>query len=100
MYRNGVQIADADRPQLPRRRRATAGSATASSAVDDQNQESAVAGPAPVSVGDTAPPTVPTTLAATVTAGQVKLTWAASTDDLAVTGYRVYRGAALLTRSP
>ena len=29
------------------------------SAVDDQNQESAVAGPAPVSVGDTAPPTVP-----------------------------------------
>ena len=66
------------------------------SAVDDQNQESAVAGPAPVSVGDTAPPTVPGALAATVVAGQVKLTWAASTDDLTVTSYRVYRGASVI----
>ena len=65
-------------------------------AVDDQGHESAVAGPAPVSVGDATPPSEPTGLAATVTGGQVKLTWAASTDDFAVSGYRVYRGSSLL----
>ena len=44
---------------------------------------------------DSSPPTVPQNLAAT-TAGstQINLGWTASTDDVAVTGYDVYRGPA------
>ena len=43
---------------------------------------------------DTQAPTAPTGLAAgTVTATRVDLSWSASTDDVGVSGYRVYRGA-------
>ncbi|HET7766797.1 MAG TPA: FG-GAP-like repeat-containing protein [Burkholderiales bacterium] len=46
---------------------------------------------------DTTPPTTPTGLAAsTVSATQITLSWAASSDDVGVTGYRVYRNGALL----
>ncbi|ATY11923.1 APHP domain-containing protein [Amycolatopsis sp. AA4] len=42
--------------------------------------------------GDTQAPTAPTNLALTEpAAGQVKLTWSPSTDDVGVTGYTVYR---------
>ena len=45
-----------------------------------------------ISGGDTQPPTVPTALTATsVTAHAVSLQWNASTDNVAVTGYTVYR---------
>src|ERR1700686_2930674 len=45
-----------------------------------------------ISGGDTQPPTVPTGLTATsVTAHAVSLQWNASTDNVAVTGYTVYR---------
>lgn len=48
--------------------------------------------------GDTTPPTTPTGLAYTLPAsGQIKLTWAASTDNVAVTGYDVYRNGAPAT---
>jgi hypothetical protein len=41
---------------------------------------------------DTQPPTAPTSLTATPVSGaEVDLTWGASTDNLAVTGYNVYR---------
>jgi GH25 family lysozyme M1 (1,4-beta-N-acetylmuramidase) len=41
---------------------------------------------------DTQPPTVPTNLAGyAVSATQVNLTWTASTDNVAVSGYKVYR---------
>ena len=48
---------------------------------------------------DTAPPTVPTGLtAAAVSSSRIDLSWAASTDDRGVAGYRVYRdGAAIAT---
>jgi fibronectin type 3 domain-containing protein len=56
---------------------------------DNVSQESmAVATPA-----DTAAPSVPTGLAATPGSGQVSLTWTASTDNIAVTGYQVFRSA-------
>ena len=45
-----------------------------------------------VTSGDTQPPTVPTGLAVTgVTAHSVSLSWHASTDNVGVTGYTVYR---------
>ena len=53
--------------------------------------------PPPPSVPDTQAPTAPTGLAAGATAAtSVSLTWNASTDNVGVAGYRVYRGAALL----
>ncbi|MFF3362205.1 glycoside hydrolase family 48 protein [Streptomyces misionensis] len=46
--------------------------------------------------GDTTPPTVPTNLAvAATTDTSVSLTWTASTDDVGVAGYDVYRGTTL-----
>ncbi|MEV5658015.1 discoidin domain-containing protein [Streptomyces sp. NPDC052291] len=48
--------------------------------------------------GDTQAPTAPTQLAYTEPAtGQIKLTWKASTDDTAVTGYDIYADNTLLT---
>ncbi|MBK7859866.1 MAG: fibronectin type III domain-containing protein [Archangiaceae bacterium] len=50
-----------------------------------------------VSAGDATPPSTPTGLTATaVSSTQVNLTWAASADNVGVTGYRVYRGGASL----
>ncbi|MFI7364393.1 discoidin domain-containing protein [Streptomyces sp. NPDC050149] len=48
--------------------------------------------------GDTQAPTAPAQLAYTEPAtGQIRLTWNASTDDTAVTGYDIYAGNTLLT---
>ena len=49
------------------------------------------AGPTPV--GDTTPPTAPTGLTATFnsTTNAIDLSWTAATDNVAVTGYRIYR---------
>ena len=47
---------------------------------------------------DTTIPTTPTNLFATaVSSSQVSLTWTASTDNVGVTGYRIYRAGTLLT---
>ncbi|HVS48973.1 MAG TPA: FG-GAP-like repeat-containing protein [Candidatus Dormibacteraeota bacterium] len=50
-------------------------------------------------IGDTTPPSVPTGLSATANSGpQVTLTWNASTDNVGVTGYTIYRdGTAIAT---
>src|SRR5205809_639667 len=50
---------------------------------------------------DTTPPTVPTGLTATaVSSSQINLSWTASSDNVGVTGYRVYRGGTqIATRS-
>lgn len=48
--------------------------------------------------GDTQAPTAPTNLASTAqTTSSITLSWAASTDNVGVTGYDVYNGAALAT---
>jgi chitodextrinase len=52
----------------------------------NQSVTTAVAPPA-----DTVPPSVPTNLAATPGANAISLTWSASTDNVAVTGYTVHR---------
>ena len=57
------------------------------------------------SAADTTPPaanpvpTIPTNVNANASAGQVSLTWTASTDDVAVTGYRIYRRGTLVGTS-
>ena len=47
---------------------------------------------------DTTPPSIPAGLTASaVSTSQINLSWTASTDNVAVTGYRIYRGGTLLT---
>lgn len=54
-------------------------------------------GGGPTSGGDFTPPSVPTGLTVTgVTSSSVSLSWAPSTDNVAVTGYNVYRGSTLV----
>ena len=48
---------------------------------------------APASASDTQPPTAPTNLAASaVSSSQINLSWTASTDNVGVTGYQIFRG--------
>ncbi len=50
-----------------------------------------------VAVGDSAAPTVPSGLKGTpADSAQINLTWTASTDNVAVSGYRVYRNGTLV----
>ncbi len=50
--------------------------------------------------GDYTPPSTPTGLQVTgVTASSVSLSWSASTDNVAVTGYNIYRGTTLVGTS-
>ena len=49
---------------------------------------------------DTTPPSVPSGLAATpVSTSQINLSWIASTDNVGVTGYKVFRGGAQIATS-
>jgi chitodextrinase len=58
---------------------------------------SAIAQATTAGVPDTSPPTVPTGLSAqAVSSTQITLSWTASTDNVAVTGYRIYRDGALV----
>jgi hypothetical protein len=53
--------------------------------------------PPPPAVSDTTAPSVPTNLSATaISSTQINLTWTASTDNVGVTGYQVFRGGALV----
>ncbi|MFH1017713.1 MAG: S8 family serine peptidase [Pseudomonadota bacterium] len=50
-----------------------------------------------LAVPDTQAPTAPTNLTATAAStSQINLSWSASTDNVAVTGYNVYRGGSLI----
>src|SRR5262249_47766557 len=52
---------------------------------------------AAVTTADTTPPTTPATLVANaVSPTQITLSWSASSDNVGVTGYNVYRNGALL----
>jgi hypothetical protein len=51
--------------------------------------------------GDTQSPSIPQNLVATaVSSSQINLTWNASTDNVAVTGYNIYRDNVLVDTSP
>jgi chitodextrinase len=52
-------------------------------------------------VPDTTAPSVPTDLVATaISASQINLAWTASTDNVALEGYKIYRGGVLVATSP
>ena len=60
-------------------------------AVDAAGNTSAYSNVATTTITDATPPTAPTNLTATVTGGNVSLTWTASTDNVGVTGYQLER---------
>ncbi len=67
-------------------------------AFDAAGNHSAQSAPATVNTPDTSPPSVPTGLSAVATTKpSVTLTWSASTDNVGVTGYTVYRNGTKLT---
>ena len=67
-------------------------------AFDAAGNHSAQSAPATVNTPDTSPPSVPTGLSAVATTKpSVTLTWSASTDNVGVTGYTIYRGGTKLT---
>ena len=50
---------------------------------------------------DTAPPSIPTSLTATaLSSSQIDLAWAASADNVGVTGYKIYRDGSLIASQP
>jgi chitodextrinase len=54
--------------------------------------------PPPPPPPDGSPPSVPTGLSASATPGRVELSWTASTDDVGVSGYDVFRNGAFLAQ--
>jgi acid phosphatase type 7 len=50
--------------------------------------------------GDTTPPSAPTNLAASAASNTVQLTWSASTDNVGVTGYQVFRNGSQIATAP
>jgi chitodextrinase len=97
VYRNGTSVATVSAPTLTYTDTSVAASTTYSytvDAFDTSGNHSAQSAPASVTTPapDTQPPTVPTGLASTgVTSTTVGLAWNASTDNVGVTGYTVYR---------
>jgi chitodextrinase len=107
VYRNGATIATVSGTALSYTDSTVTASTTYSYTVDafdaagNHSAQSAPASVTTLAQADTTPPSTPTGLAAQgATATQVNLTWNASTDDVGVTGYTLYRnGAALATVS-
>jgi chitodextrinase len=70
-------------------------------AFDGGGNHSATSTPVTVTTPDTEAPSVPTSLAANASgATQVDLSWVASTDNVAVTGYTIYRDGTVLDTVP
>jgi fibronectin type 3 domain-containing protein len=66
-------------------------------AFDAAGNHSAQSAPVSVTTPDTSPPTVPAGLSAIAKSpGEIDLSWTASTDNVGVTGYTVYRNGAFL----
>jgi chitodextrinase len=71
------------------------------SAFDAAANESARSAPDTATIPDTTAPSVPQNLNATaVSPSQIDLTWDASADNVAVTGYNIYRDNVLVDTSP
>ena len=95
VFRNSVQIGTSATPSYSD---TTCTPATTYSyqvsAYDAAANESAKCTAVPATTLDTIAPSVPTNLSASAVSGtQVNLTWTASTDNVAVTGYKVFRNS-------
>ena len=63
-------------------------------------QSSSASATTQAAAGDTTPPSTPTNLSATAQSSAViNLTWTASTDNIGVTGYKIYRGGTQIATS-
>jgi len=96
IFRNGTKIGSVGGATLAYTD-ATVAQGTAYSytvtAADAAGNQSAASNAVSVTVGDTSAPTAPTGLAGTAVVGAIALTWNASTDNVGVTGYRVFRNS-------
>ena len=69
-------------------------------AAGNASSQSASASATTLNSGDTQSPTVPAGLSAqAISSSQINLSWTASTDNVGVTGYRIYRNGALIGTS-
>jgi chitodextrinase len=79
------------------------GSHTLTAVARDTSNNQTTSGSVSVTVNnasDTQAPTIPANLSATaVSSSQINLTWTASTDNVGVTGYRIYRGGTQINTS-
>jgi len=99
VYRNGAQIGTTTQTSFPDTGLlAGTGYTYTVSAYDAAGNSSAQSAPATATTlpaPDTTAPTVPTNVSATaVSTSQISVTWNASTDNVGVTGYAVYRDGA------
>jgi chitodextrinase len=102
IYRDGAQLTVVEGTTLSYEDRSVAPSSTYTytvDAVDAAGNRSAQSGPATATTtADTTAPSTPTGLSATaVGPTTVDLSWTASTDNVGVTGYTVYRNGSALT---
>ena len=100
-FRNGASIGiDASAPYAATWSNAATGSYTLTARATDNQGASTTSATVSVTVaasGDTTPPSVPGGLASpSQTNTSIALSWNASTDNVGVTGYDVYRGGSLL----
>jgi chitodextrinase len=80
-------------PSTPHRYRVSAFDAAGNAST----KTAAVSATTKAPASDTQPPTVPAGLIATaISSTQINLTWTASTDNVGVSGYKVYRGTTLI----
>ena len=93
VFRNGTQVATAPTPAYRDTGLSEATSYSyAVSAFDAAGNESARSSVASVTTRDVTAPSVPTNLAANpVSSSRIDLSWGASTDNVGVTGYKVFR---------
>jgi chitodextrinase len=69
-------------------------------AAGNNSLQSATASAMTLATTDTTPPSMPTNLTATaVSSSQINLSWSASTDNVAVTGYKIFRNGAQVATS-
>ncbi len=101
VYRNGVSLATVSGSPLTYADKSVAEATAYKYTVDAFNaggNHSAQSSPTTATTPDVTPPSVPTGLSATATSTpQVNLSWSASTDNVGVTGYTIYRNGTTLT---
>jgi chitodextrinase len=104
IYRGGTLIATVSAPSLAYADHTAAGLTTYTytvDAFDAAGNHSAPSAAASVTTPDWTPPTVPAGVAATVVSGgEVALSWSASTDNVGVSGYTIYRNGVVVATTP